>query len=192
MMDVLINYLSKYMTLSRDLLDQFRKSNIIKEYKKGSFLLRQGEIAQESFFILKGCVRSYTINNGEEKTIDFYIEEDPVLPLNYGQDVASVHFLECLEDTVAVVSSEEKEEKIISEFPQLKEVCRTLSEVMYEKIQKKFTDFKISTPEERYKLLLLNQPDLLRRIPQYQIAGYLGVKPESLSRIKKRLLNSKK
>lgn len=186
-MNRLINYLSKYIPLSPELIEKFKESNIIKEYKKGSFLLKQGDISSNSFFVLEGCVRSYTIKNGEDKTIEFYMEDDPILPGNSSKDIESIHYLQCVEDTVVVVSSEEKESEIFKEYPELKEVCTTLSEILIDKIQKKFIEYKTSTPEERYRSLLLNKPKLIKRIPQYQIASYLGVKPESLSRIKKRL-----
>lgn len=189
-MDELIDYLSRYLTLSEDLINQFRKSHLVKKYTKGSLILRQGEVPKETFFILNGCVRSFSFHNGEEKTIDFYIEEDPILPLNYTEGTESIHCLECIEDTVAVVSNDKIEQKMLKNFPQLKEVCKTLSEIMYSKMQEKFAEYKISSPEERFKLLQKNRPTLFQRVPQYQIASYLGIRPESLSRIKKRLLRS--
>lgn len=186
-MDKLEKYFSKYMTPSSDLLARFRKVHAIKEYKKGSLILIQGEISNETFFILEGCIRSYIIDNCEEKTIEFYIEEDPVIPLNYGQNLESVHYLECIEDTIVVVSNEEIEEKMLNEFPELKEASRIYSKRLIENIQNKFAEYRISTPEERYKYFLLNKPQMVNRIPQYLLASYLGVKPESLSRIKRRL-----
>ena len=59
------------------------------------------------------------------------------------------------------------------------------------KQQESFAEFKTSTPEERYLNVLKTRPDLIQRAPQHQIASYLGIKPESLSRIKKRITNKK-
>ncbi len=75
-----------------------------------------------------------------------------------------MHFLECMEDTVAVVGTADQEERMLAEFPQLKAVC--------------LARYRASTPEERYIDLMEKRPDLIQRIPQYQIASYLGVKPE--------------
>ncbi|HCM27445.1 MAG TPA: hypothetical protein DIC34_13020 [Treponema sp.] len=80
---------------------------------------------------------------------------------------------------------------MLSEYPQLKAVCLAMSEIMAEKLQENLARYKTSTPEERYRDLMEKRPDLLQRIPQYQIASYLGVKPESLSRIRKRLSRPK-
>jgi CRP-like cAMP-binding protein len=65
-----------------------------------------------------------------------------------------------------------------------------MSEIMAEKIQKNMARYKTSTPGERYEYLVERRPGLLQRIPQYQIASYLGVRPETLSRIRKRLTRS--
>ena len=88
---------------------------------------------------------------------------------------------------MAVVSTPDQEEKALSEYPQLKTVCLAMSEIMAEKLQENLARYRTSTPEERYRDLMEKRPDLLQRIPQYQIASYLGVQPESLSRIRKRI-----
>jgi CRP-like cAMP-binding protein len=183
----LVSYLSRYIPISEDLANVFMKSSLIQTLPKGTVLLREGDRVRKGYFILKGCIRSYLLKNGEDKTIDFFIEEDPVLPVGYGKDSLSTHFLECMEDTVAVVSTPDQEEQTLSEYPELKSVCLAMSEIMAEKLQENMARYKTSSPEERYKDLIEKRPDLLQRIPQYQIASYLGVKPESLSRIRKRI-----
>lgn len=187
MSDVLVAYLSRYIHISPDLERIFRENNFVRTFPKGAVLLRPEDRAREAYFILKGCVRSYVVKDGEERTVDFFIEEDAVLPLGYGKDVPSGHYLECLEETTAVVSDPDRERKTISEYPELKSVCLAMSEIMAEKLQESLARYRTSTPEERYRDLIQRRPDLVQRIPQYQIAGYLGVRPESLSRIRKRL-----
>jgi CRP-like cAMP-binding protein len=183
----LLAYLSRYISVSAELAEAFERASLVREFPKGSFLLREGELVRTGYFILKGCVRSYVLKGGDDRTIAFYIEEEAILPIGYGKDLPSGHFLECLEDTVAVVSTPDLEERMLDEYPELKEICLTMSEVMAEKLQESLARYKTSSPEERYKDLLERRPDLLQRIPQYQIASYLGVQPESLSRIRKRL-----
>lgn len=183
----LVSYLSRYITISEELANIFLKSSFMQKFSKGTVLLREGDVAQKSYFILKGCVRSYVLKDGDDKTINFYIEEEAVLPMGYGKNVRSEHFLECIEDTVAVVGTPDEEEKVLAEYPELKSVCLTMSEIMAAKLQESLARYKTSTPEERYRELVERRPELLQRIPQYQIASYLGVKPESLSRIRRRL-----
>lgn len=183
----LISYLSRYIPISDELADVFMNTPLMKSFPKSTVLLREGDRIGNGYFILKGCIRSYVIRNGEDKTIDFFIEEEAVIPIGSGIENLSSHYLECLEDTVAVVSTPEQEEKILVEYPQLKEVCLAMSEVMAGKLQAALARYKTSSPEERYAYLVERRPELLQRIPQYQIASYLGVRPESLSRIRKRL-----
>lgn len=183
----LIAYLSRYMPISGDLAEALGKASFVKSYPKGSILIREGDPVGAGYFLLAGCVRSYVLKDGDDRTIDFYIEEDAILPMGFGEDGLASHFLECLEDTVAVVATPEDEEQTLRDYPELKSVCLAMSEIMAAKLQENLARYKTSTPEERYRDLIERRPDLLQRIPQYQIASYLGIKPESLSRIRRRL-----
>lgn len=183
----LVSYLSRYITISEDLADVLSQSSLVQKFPKGTVLLREGDRVEEGYFILKGCIRSYVLKDGEDKTINFFIEEEPVVPIGYGKDALSEQFLECLEDTIAVVGRADQEEKMLAKYPELKHVCLAMSEIMAEKLQESLARYKTSSPEERYRDFVEKRPDLLQRIPQYQIASFLGVKPESLSRIRKRI-----
>ena len=81
----------------------------------------------------------------------------------------------------------EKETELYKRFPRFGEVCRVEMEKILGASQEKLTDFKKSTPKSRYLNLLKERPDLLNRVPQYQLASYLGIKPETLSRIRNRI-----
>ena len=144
----LISYLSRYIPISYELADVFMKTPLIQEFSKATVLLREGDKIRNGYFILKGCIRSYVLRDGEDKTIDFFIEEESVIPIGSGNENISSHFLECLEDTVVVASTPDQEEKIIAEHPQLKEVCLAMSEVMAGKLQAALVRYKTSTPEE--------------------------------------------
>lgn len=175
-------YLSKYINVTESLMIALEKSSIIREYKKGVTLLREGEENDYSFFILNGCVRKYIIKDGEDITIDIYTDEMPVLPT-----CSSNYNLECLIDSIVLRSSKEQEVSVMEKFPELQTLCLKMSELMADKLEREYSLFKSSKPEERYLTLLESKPELFNIVPQYQIASYLGIKPESLSRIKKRL-----
>lgn len=187
----IIRYLSNYMPLDEELKQVIEESSMIKHFQKGTILLRQGDRSNECYLVLKGCIKSYVLKDGSERIIEFYTEEQPVSPITYGTNVPSDHFLECIEDTIATVSTPEMETEMLVKYPRLESVCRAMSEVMLSKQQQTFTQFKTNTPEERYLELLKNRGDLVNRLPQTQIASYLGITPESLSRIRKRLTKIK-
>jgi len=183
----IVKYLSKHVSLTDELVRIIVESTIIKEFKKGTILLHEGEISNESFFVLKGCIRSYMLKDGEDLTLEFYTEEQPVSSISFGKNTPSIHYLECIEDTIASVNTPEHENEMFRKYPQFESICRIMSEVMMANYQESFTGYKLATPEERYLNLVKNRPELIQRVPQYQLASYLGMKPESLSRIRKRL-----
>ncbi len=183
----LVHYLSKYIEINSELEKALEENLFIKEFPRGTVLLRQGDFCNECYFILKGLIRSYCLKKDEEVTVDFYLEEHSVTPSSYGKKTASDITLECLEDTVAVIGTPEVEEDMYLKYPQLETMSRIIADKMMIEYKESFDDFKTSTPEERYQNLVQRKPELIQRVPQYQIASYLGIKPESLSRIRKRI-----
>ncbi|NJB83860.1 Crp/Fnr family transcriptional regulator [Wenyingzhuangia aestuarii] len=185
----LVNYISSHMDLPEKLEKIVLDSSNIKKYKKGTLILKEDTIANESFFVLKGCLRSYLLKDGDEKTIEFYTEGQPVVPKNYGKKIPTEQYLECVEETIVNVNSPEHEAEMFQKHPEFESVCRILGEIILEKQQELFVNYKMATPEDRYTHLRNTRPDLLQRVPQYQIASYLGLTPQSLSRIRKRLVD---
>ena len=183
----LLGFLSRYLDVNEALAAAFEEAALVRSFPKGTILLREGEQVRESYFILKGCVRGYVLKEGDDRTIGIHVEEDPVIPLGYGGEAPSEQFLECLEDTVAVVASPEREAQMLAEHPELKAACLALSEAMSGRLGESLARYRSSSPQERYAELAARRPDLLRRIPQYILASYVGVRPESLSRIRSRL-----
>jgi DNA-binding MarR family transcriptional regulator len=84
------------------------------------------------------------------------------------------------------------EVEIFNKFPKFESLCRILSEELLAKQQFNFDEFKTSSPEQRYLSLLEKRPDLIQRVPQHQLASYLGIKPQSLSRLRARILEKSK
>jgi CRP-like cAMP-binding protein len=187
----ILNYLAKYIPITKELEDEIGKIEFIKKYKKGTVLLEEGKISNECYFIIKGCIRSYYIKDGDEKTTEFYTEEQAAIPSAYGKKTPSEHFLECVEDTIAGVGTPELEAEMYLKFPQIESLNRALGEVIMANYIDSFAEFKMASPEERYQNLLKTRPGLILRVPQHQIASYLGIKPESLSRIRKRIMQQK-
>lgn len=185
------DYLSKYIPITGELEDELSRISFIKQFRKGTMLLEEGKISNECWFIIKGCIRSFYLKDGEEKTTEFYTEEQAVIPSAYGKKIPSEYYIECLEDTIVGAGTPELETEIYQKFPQVESLNRALGEAIMAKFQDTFAEFKMASPEERYLNLLKDRPDLLQRVPQHQIASYLGIKPESLSRIRKRIMKSR-
>jgi CRP-like cAMP-binding protein len=164
----------------------------VKEFKKGDLLLKEGAVCKECYSVIKGCVREYMLKDGEEKTTAFFTEGDAVASFTSAvTNKPSKHYLECVEDSVLTVSNQDLEKKMIQKIPRLESIIRVEVEKNAGKEHDHLSTFITSSPEERYLYLQKNRPNLFNRIPQHQIASYLGIKPESLSRIRKRLLAKK-
>ena len=121
-----VKVISKYMTLTDELKQLINEITAIRNYDKGAILLREGQMAYEKFIVSKGCIRSYVINDGEEKTLEFYTEGQSVMPTNYDSGVSSIHYLDCIEDTVVYVSNSKHEKEMMLKFPQLESICNMM------------------------------------------------------------------
>lgn len=184
----IVKLISRYLDLSDDEATAFAECIPIKTFKKGELLLREGQISRESYFVIEGCLRKYYIMNGEEKTTEFYVEDDSVASLqSYKNKTPANHYFECVEESRLAVLSYDKEQELFKRVPKYETLCRMSMEDNFGEQQEALAKFIMSSPEERYKNLVDTRPDLLQRIPQYHLASYLGVKPESLSRIRKRI-----
>lgn len=162
--------------------------NSIKEFEKGFVLLSEGQYFRESYFVISGLVRQFKIVDGEEITSNFYSEGQSVMiSVSASKDKPSPFTLICSEDSKISVVSFTKEKEICARFPRFEKMCRMVTEQELSAFQNKFSKFISSSPEERYLNLLEERPGLIDRVPQYQLSSYLGIKPESLSRIRKRL-----
>jgi CRP-like cAMP-binding protein len=191
MENILFDYLSKYITLTTEEKKAIIDLNIFKQIKKGTLLLKEGQFSDYGYFVIKGCLRCYYIIDGEEKTTAFYTEAEAFEPPCKINKKSSDFFVDCTEDSILIVANSEMEKTMFEKFPKFETLCRLLTEELLVKSKSEFDNFKTSSPEQRYLCLLETRPNLLQRIPQYQIASYLGITAQSLSRIRNRLLENK-
>jgi CRP-like cAMP-binding protein len=191
MQDTLFDFISKYITLTEEEKNVLLSLDLFHSVKKGTILLEEGQKTKNSYFVLKGCIRSYYIIDGEEKTTAFYTEMDVLTPHAVVHQTPSEYFISCVEDSILTVSNSDMEVEVNSKFPKFEIMCRRLSEELLAKKQIDFDEFKTSSPEQRYLNLLEKRPDLIQRVPQHQLASYLGIKPQSLSRLRARIIDKK-
>lgn len=192
MENLLFEFISKYITLNEDEKNALKSLNLFRSVKKGTILLKEGQKSNETYFVLKGLIRTYYIIDGVEKTTAFYTEMEGLTPPSVINKKNSEYYICCIEESIIVVSEPDMETQIFSKFPKFETLCRILSEELLIKQQINFDEFKTSSPEERYLNLVEKRPDLIQRVPQNQLASYLGIKPQSLSRLRARIIEKEK
>lgn len=186
----LINYFLKITHLTTDEIKVLTESLVIKNFNKGDYLLKEGQYNNDTFFVLNGCVKQFKILNGNDITTNFYTEEQWIISLDsFEGTTASKYNLVCIEDTAVVAGNEEKAQELFKQFPRFETISRQIMETVFMEQQNQMTSYITDKPEQRYLNLVNTRPDIFQRVPQYDIATYIGVKPESLSRIRKKLLN---
>ncbi|MBL7782031.1 MAG: Crp/Fnr family transcriptional regulator [Saprospiraceae bacterium] len=191
MQDILFDFISKYISLTEEEKNTILSLNIFRSVKKGTTLLQEGQKSKDSYFVLKGCIRTYYVIDGEEKTTAFYTEMEALTPHCVINKTPSEYYVSCIEDTILTVSDSDMEVEVNSKFPKFETMCRIMAEELLAKQRVDFDAFKTSSPEQRYLNLLEKRPDLVQRVPQHQLASYLGIKPQSLSRLRARILEKR-
>lgn len=188
----IVKYFSQITTLSHEEEKVLADGMVVTNFKKDTLLVREGQTSIDTYFILEGCLRQYCLIDGEEKTTNFFTEGQWVISLTgLTQNTPSFYNLVCMEDTSLVVGNEEKAQELFKKFPRFETLARIVVEKSFAEQQQLMTSYHTDTPEQRYLRLLKSRPDLFQRVSQYHMASYIGVKPESLSRIRKRIAKNK-
>ena len=186
---IMVTLMSQLTTLTEEEALAIEESFPIITFAKGTYLLKAGQIARDAWYVVKGCVREYELIDGEERTLAFYTEDHSVANFHsLANGTASKQNFICMENSTLGVLNAQKEQQLYDRFPRFETFCRTGMEEMMGMKHDQLSQFMIMSPKERYLKLLKERPDLVNRVPQYQLASYLGIKPETLSRIRKRMV----
>jgi CRP-like cAMP-binding protein len=188
MINSLLNSIQNLITLSPAEIEIVTSLFKEKSYKKGDFFLEEGRICKHAGFVAKGLFRYYINHDGEEKTYAFSQENDFVC--NYESFLSqspSSKIIQALEDCDILVISYADLQTFYTNIRDGERFGRIVIEAVFLQLLKDVNSFYTETPELRYDRFLKNHADLQQRISQYHIASFVGVKPQSLSRIRKRI-----
>lgn len=190
MIESLLNSIQHIIALSlaeKDIITALFKE---KSYKKGDFFLAEGQTCKQVGFVTKGLLRYYINHDGEDKTYDFAQENNFVC--NYESflpQAPSTKIIQALEDCEMLQISYTDLQLFYRSVKGAERFGRKVIEQVFIQTLQDLSSFYTDTPELRYEKFSTRHPDLLQRISQYHIASYVGVKPQSLSRIRKRIFS---
>lgn len=178
--------IAQFHELSESEWTAFAQKLQLKTFKKGEYLIREGQIENAIYFINKGSTRNYFLKDGKEFTVDFQFKGDFVTAYySFITREPSSIFIEWLEEAEVVVVTHQSLIQFYKEYHSGEKIGRLMAEFQYVKRLRKEMDFLSYTAEERYVQLMEKNPQLIQQISVKHLSSYLGIQPESLSRIRK-------
>jgi len=181
----LLNLLNNFSILSVGLQDQIKALLVEESFKKKSILLREGQVSQRIYFIKKGFIRAYYFKDGREFTTWFMGEGDIILSVfSFFSRKPSIEFIEVLEDSQLQSINWDQLQSLYKNYPEFNLTGRLITEQYYIRSEERTINLQTQDAKQRYEKLLLDYPEILQKASLGQIASFLSIKQETLSRIR--------
>jgi len=189
MMNPLIEYFKRILPLSEEEIAFVQEVYTERKIKRKQFILQEGEVSNKNTFIVEGCFRMYMVDhNGKEHNLQFAIENWWIGDIgSFHSDTPTKLNIEALENSIILQIKKEDQLKLFTDYPKFNRIFRVLAENAIVGLQRRVLQNISSTAEERYLDFLERHPQLFNRISNVQIASYLGVTPEFLSKIRNKV-----
>ncbi|MBI5471010.1 MAG: Crp/Fnr family transcriptional regulator [Ignavibacteriae bacterium] len=157
--------------------------------RRRQFLLQEGDVCKYLAFVNSGCLRAYSVDHkGEEHVLQFAIADWWISDLqSFLCGAASTHFIDAVHDSEVLLLERGAREQLLESVPKMERFFRLLLEANYIATHRRLTESLTTSAEDRYLTFMKTYPALVEQVPQNQIASYLGITPQSLSRIRKEL-----
>ena len=188
----LIAYFERHLPLSEEekaVLEEVFKERRV---RRRQYLLQEGDICTHNTFVVEGCFRMFMVDEkGKEHNLQFAVENWWIGDIgSFHSEEPSRLYIEALEHSVVLQIKKEDQLNLFVDFPKFNRIFRVFTENALVSAQRRILQNISSTAEERYVDFLKRHPDFFNRISNVQIASYLGVTPEFLSTIRKRIAKS--
>ena len=193
MFDQINQHAAKCTLFSNEELAIFDELLKPKSVPKKTFLLQEGEVCNFEAYVVKGCIRTYFINeNGFEVILQFAIEDWWVSDIaSFYEQTPSNLFIETLEDCELLTFNPETKEDLLTRVPKFERVFRLMVQRNLAATQSRLINTISKTAQEKYLDFIERYPTIPQRVPQHYIAAYLGISPEFLSKVRTKLAKHK-
>ncbi len=180
--------ISRFINLSEEECLQFAQLFYMREVKKKAYWFPSGTVCTEIAFIVKGCMRTYIEKNEVERTSQFFFENSWYTDYeSWLTKQPSMVGVEAIESTELLIIPFRELERLYNETPKYERLGRLMAENTIIGIRNRNVSLLNDSPEEAYLKLMKERPKVISRVPQHLIASYLGIEPETLSRIRKKI-----
>lgn len=185
----LIEYIRRYVSISETEINIFQSYLKPKRIQKKEFLLKAGQFCKSRYFITKGCVRLFYIDNkGNEQIIHFGIDNWWITDYeSLINNKPSTLNIQAIENTELLELPQETFDELCHKVPQTERLFRKIMEKTYIAIQKRIEYIYSLKGEDQFQLFISANPEFAQRVPQYMIASYLGMSPEFVSKIRAKM-----
>jgi CRP-like cAMP-binding protein len=177
-------------TLTAEEKEKIQRAFQTRHLRKRQYLLQEGDVCKYMAFIVKGAGRLYTMKeNSQQTTIRLAVESWWLGDYeSYNFNLPSIYYIEMIEESVVLLVTHESLVELALEVPAIDEMVRKIDQKGTVAAQKRVHAAISLDAEERYELLAKTYPEFIKRFPQSMIASYLGISPETLSRVRKKNL----
>lgn len=188
----LIAYFENLLPLTEEEKQSVESSFQERKLRRRQYLLQEGEVCTHNTFVVEGCLRMYTVDEkGKEHNLQFAIENWWIGDIgSFHSEEPSKLYIEALENSLVLQIKKEDQLRLFVEYPKFNRIFRVFTENALVSAQRRILQNISSTAEERYLDFLQRYPHFFNRISNVQIASYLGVTPEFLSTVRKKLAKS--
>lgn len=185
----LIQFIKQLVSFTDEEIQDIQHLFVEKTLKKGEFWVKEGEFNSDILFLNKGMLRSYFVKREVEKTFDLVIENQILTATeSYVSGLPSTDFIQAVEDTYLSVITKDNLEILYSKSFKWERVGRIIIEYYTIEKEIRIRSFISETAQERYERLTKDQPELMQRTPQIYLANFLGITPQSLSRLRRKII----
>lgn len=186
MWEPLLKSLSKYVVLTPEEGEIVKSLFTNKKFRRRQYILQEGDVTRHETFILSGVTRTFEVDeNGQEHVVQFGLEDWWVGDLySFLAEVPSRYNVDCLEDTEVVQITKKNLETLYEKVPKLERHFRIIIQNAFIASTYRVASTLVKSAAERYNEFTTKYPQIEQRVPNHQIASYLGITPQSLSRIR--------